>query len=129
MGSIIQSIGTHLPEGVLTNQTLERILSLSGDTETTDAWIVQRTGIHKRRFAPRHETVETMAVDAALDAIKGLKRDIPPIDHVIVATNTQTYPYPNVAAFITKEVHGIHPSLIKENAGGTDDYAGCGGIN
>ncbi|MEK6792794.1 MAG: hypothetical protein AABX96_02540 [Nanoarchaeota archaeon] len=128
MGSVIQSVGTYFPSGILTNQDLEKILALSGE-KTSDEWIVERTGIHKRRFASGLETVESMAVEASLDAIKGLTNDIPPIDHVIVATNTQTQPYPNVAGFVTRELHKIYPSLIKENAGGTDPYGGCGAIN
>ncbi len=128
MGSIIQSVGLYSPPRVLTNSDLEKILALSGQ-ETSDQWIVQRTGIHKRNVAGVDETVGSMAVKVTQDALSRSDLDIPPIEHVIFATNTNDQPFPNVAGYVCAEVHGSNPSKILEGASGIDLYGGCGGIN
>ncbi len=128
MGAVIRAIGTYFPERILTNQELERILAASGE-ETNDDWIVQRTGIRKRRIAAESETVGTMAVEAAKDAIKRIGTDIPPIEHIILATNTSERNIPNSSSFVQAEVRRGHPKGIDEKASFQDVIAGCGGIN
>ena len=58
--------GKYLPEKVLTNQELERLVN------TSDAWIMSRTGIRERRIAAHDETASSMAVRAARGALKSL---------------------------------------------------------
>ncbi|MEK6914974.1 MAG: hypothetical protein AABW89_00335 [Nanoarchaeota archaeon] len=128
MGSIIQSVGTYSPERILTNQDLERILALSGQ-ETSDSWIIERTGIHRRRVASISETVETMALSASLDAVKRLRQSSLPIQHIIVATNTHENNFPNVAGYVAEGIVDSYPHLIERSASGTDLSAGCGGVN
>lgn len=128
MGSVIQTVGVYSPEKVLTNNDLERILALSGQ-ETSDKWIVERTGIRKRNVASENETVEMMAVLAARNALDKLSLDVSPIEHVVFATNTGNPPFPNLAGYVSAEISKSHYSKISKNASGVDVYGGCGGIN
>lgn len=70
--SKIAGIGFYVPERVVTNQDLMKVM------ETTDEWIVERTGIHERRYAKKHEeNTTTMGVEAAKIAIEraGITKD------------------------------------------------------
>ena len=62
--SIILSTGSYLPEKILTNADLEKIV------DTTDEWIVQRSGIKQRHIAADHETTGDMAIAAAKKALE-----------------------------------------------------------
>ena len=128
MGAIIRSVGTYSPQRILTNQDLERILALSGE-ETSDEWIVERTGIKKRRIAREDESNATMAVEAARDALSRLNEDIPPIEYIILATNTNERLFPNGVGFVQAALRESHPGMIKSTAAGCDLNAGCGAIN
>ena len=55
--------GMAVPEQILTNHDLEKL------GETTDEWIVTRTGVHERRIADEHESTASLAASAAMDAI------------------------------------------------------------
>ena len=57
--AVIAGTGAYLPEKVLTNQDLEKIL------DTSNEWIIERTGISERRIAAEHESASTMAAKAA----------------------------------------------------------------
>ncbi|MEE8374119.1 MAG: 3-oxoacyl-ACP synthase, partial [Dehalococcoidia bacterium] len=84
--------GKYLPERVLTNRDLERIVN------TDDAWISSRTGIKERRIADPGETASSLAVRASADALRvaGLKHD--DLDLVIAATCTSEHIFPACAA-------------------------------
>lgn len=128
MGAILRAVGTYSPEQLLTNTDLEKILALSGQ-ETSDAWIVQRTGIRNRRIAQDDETVGSMAVAAARNALNHLSEPISPIEHIVFATNTAERPFPNGAGYVQARLRESHPSLIDAQAAGTDSYSGCAGVN
>ena len=85
MYASFRSIGAYVPENILTNADLEDMV------DTTDEWIVQRTGIHERRIAGEDETTSDMAVKAAEKAIErsGLKKE--EIDMVVCATISPDY--------------------------------------
>src|SRR5439155_12398762 len=86
--------GMYAPEGVLTNADLERMV------DTSDEWILTRTGIRERRIAAPHETTATMGAIAAKRAIAtaGLAAD--DIDMILLATCTPDYQLPSTAAFV-----------------------------
>src|SRR5262249_42514236 len=86
--------GTAVPEQLLTNADLERRV------DTTDAWIVERTGIRERHIAAATDTTASMAIDAGTNAIK--HAGIPPdaVDLLIVATATPEQPIPHTGAFV-----------------------------
>jgi 3-oxoacyl-[acyl-carrier-protein] synthase III len=86
--SVVLGCGSYLPERVLTNAELAR------SVDTTDEWIVQRTGIHERRIAAPGETTSAMAIHAATAAITAAKIEPRSIDLIVLATSTpdQTFP-------------------------------------
>ncbi|NDJ58153.1 ketoacyl-ACP synthase III [Enterobacteriaceae bacterium 4M9] len=83
--------GSWLPERVRTNADLEKMV------ETTDEWIVTRTGIRERRIAGPDETVATMGYQASLRALEmaGVAKE--EIDLIIVATTSATHAFPSAA--------------------------------
>jgi len=86
--------GTAVPEGRVTNADLE------ARVDTSDAWIVERTGIRERRIASPDESTATLAVAAASDAIKRAGLAPGDIDLLIVATATPEQPIPHTGAFV-----------------------------
>ena len=86
--SVVLGCGSYLPSRVLTNEELARTV------DTSDEWIVQRTGIHERRIAAAGETTSDMALRAAQSALAHAKVDAQSIDLIVLATSTpdQTFP-------------------------------------
>lgn len=86
--------GAYLPKDVLTNQHFIDHL------DTSDEWIVSRTGIRERRRAAKDETTSTLAVHAARLALKDADMSVEEIDLIVVATATGDCPFPSTAAFV-----------------------------
>lgn len=86
--------GSYLPEQVRTNADLEKIV------ETSDEWIVTRTGIRERRIAGPNETVDSMGYQAALRAIEMAGIDKQQIGMIVVATTSATHAFPSAACQI-----------------------------
>jgi len=114
MRACIAGWGYAVPEGRLTNADLE------ARVDTTDEWIVDRTGIHERRVAGTGETTASLATAAGAAAIKsaGLLPDA--IDLLIVATATPEQPIPHTGAFVSDGL-GLH-------CGSFDMNVGCAGF-
>ncbi|MDY0028364.1 MAG: beta-ketoacyl-ACP synthase III [Pseudobdellovibrionaceae bacterium] len=91
VSSVIRSTGSYLPERILTNKDLEQIV------ETTDEWIVQRTGIKERHIADEGEETSVLAIKAARNALEASGLNATDIDGVIVATTTPDQSFPSVA--------------------------------
>ncbi len=91
MYSKILGTGSYLPAQVRTNADLERMV------ETSDEWIVSRTGIRERRIASAEETVAFMGHKAALNAIDMAGIDKNDIDLIIVATSSASHAFPSSA--------------------------------
>jgi 3-oxoacyl-[acyl-carrier-protein] synthase-3 len=91
MRSGILGVGKYLPEKVLTNKDLEKMV------DTTDEWIVTRTGIKERRIAAKDEVTSDMAVKAAREALKSAGMKPEDIDFIIVATITPDMFFPSTA--------------------------------
>ncbi|MSS74381.1 hypothetical protein EXS72_01945 [Candidatus Pacearchaeota archaeon] len=127
MGSIIQSVGVYTPSRTLTNSDFEKILDASGQ-KTNDEWITSRTGIKKRHIAEANELVGDLAYEATKDALSRTK-NISPIEHILISTNTHHQPFPNVAGYVQAKIRETHPDLIEPTASGSDSYSGCTGIN
>jgi len=94
----ILGTGTALPEKVLTNQDLEKLV------ETSDQWITERTGIKERRQAALHETTSVLSVQAARKALEmaGVKPE--DLDLIICSTISPDMPLPATAAFIQHDL-------------------------
>jgi 3-oxoacyl-[acyl-carrier-protein] synthase-3 len=90
----IAGVGSSLPERVVTNDDLAAIV------DTSDAWVVSRTGIRSRRFAGETETTSTLAVDAASAALESAGMTASDVDLTIVATVTGDQPMPSTATFV-----------------------------
>ncbi|NLG82661.1 MAG: ketoacyl-ACP synthase III [Bacilli bacterium] len=85
--------GTYIPEKVLTNFDLEKMV------DTSDEWIVQRTGIKRRHIAEGEDTSD-LATKAAINALEKVKYDKNLIDLIIVATFTPDYRSPGVSNLV-----------------------------
>src|SRR5436190_7125402 len=96
--------GSYLPEKVLTNADLEKII------DTSDDWIVERTGIKKRHVAENHETSSTMAYSASLKALDLAKINPEDLDLIIVGTCTPDRMFPSTACLLQKHL-GIKKNL------------------
>lgn len=90
----IIGVGKYLPEHILTNADLERMI------DTTDEWITTRTGIKQRRIARDDEATSDMAVKAAKDALKNANLEPNDIDLIIVATITPDMFFPSTACLV-----------------------------
>ena len=111
-----RSIGAYVPSKVLTNQDLEKMV------DTTDEWIVKRTGIKERRIAAEDESTSDMAVKAAKIAIERAKISAQDIDMVVCATVTPDYfNMPSTACLISDKL-GI------KNVQAFDISAACSGF-
>ncbi|MBU0455819.1 MAG: beta-ketoacyl-ACP synthase III [Pseudomonadota bacterium] len=96
--SKIVATGSYLPEKVLTNEDLASIV------ETSDEWIVERTGIHCRHIAAENETPASMAAEASLQALNLHHIDPQTIDLIIVATCTSTHFFPSTACQLQQQL-------------------------
>src|SRR6476659_5901656 len=107
--------GSYVPEKVITNDDLSRIV------ETTDEWITTRTGIKERRIAAKDECTSDMAAQAALKAIEqaGIKAE--EIDLILVATATPDMVFPATACFVQRKIGA-------SNAACLDVGAACAGF-
>jgi len=98
----ILGVGKYLPENVLTNADLARMV------DTTDEWITTRTGIKQRRIAAENEATSDMAVKAAKSALKNAKLTPEDIDLIIVATITPDMFFPSTACLIQHKLGARH---------------------
>jgi len=102
--SVVRGVGSYLPEKILTNAELaERV-------ETSDDWIVQRTGIQERHIAAPGETTSMLGEKAARAALQDAKLTPNYIDLIIVATSTPDWTFPSTATQIQAALgidHGV----------------------
>jgi len=87
-------MGSYLPEKVLTNADLEKMV------DTTDAWITDRTGIKKRHIAADDQSASDLGFEAAKKAIANSGIDASDIDMIVVGTATPDKMFPSVACYI-----------------------------
>jgi 3-oxoacyl-[acyl-carrier-protein] synthase-3 len=92
--SVVRGLGAYLPERTVTNADLEKMV------ETSDEWIVQRTGIRERHFAAEGETTSMLGERAARAALADAGLEPGDIDLIIVGTSTPDYTFPSVATQI-----------------------------
>ena len=90
----IIGVGSYKPEKILTNSDLEKMV------ETSNEWIVSRTGIEERRIAEDSQATSDLAYEAAKKALENAKVSPEEIDLIIVATMTPDYFTPATAAIV-----------------------------
>ncbi|CAI3799945.1 beta-ketoacyl-ACP synthase III [Rheinheimera sp. MM224] len=98
MYSRIIGTGSYFPSQVRTNADLETMV------ETTDEWIIERTGIKERRIIGDNETVATMGAQAALKAIEAAGIDKNSIDMIVLATTSASRALPSAACEVQREL-------------------------
>ncbi len=96
--SVIRGVGGYLPEKVLTNEDLSKMV------DTTDEWITARTGIRKRHIAADGETTSDLGAEAARRAMKAAGVGPDDIDLIIVATATPDYTFPATATVVQNKL-------------------------
>ena len=106
--------GSYVPEKVLTNADLEKMV------DTSDAWIQERTGIKERRIAPEGVNASDMATEAAKKALEAANLTAEDIDCIIVATLTGDMSIPSTACL-------VQANLGATKAAAFDLSAACSG--
>lgn len=114
-GIKILSVGSYVPEKILTNFDLEKMV------ETSDEWISTRTGIKERRIADKNESTSDLAYKASLKAIENAKISVDDIDLIILATVSPDAPMPATACYLQKKLKAF-------NAVAFDISAACSGF-
>jgi len=109
--------GSYVPERILTNRDLEKMV------DTSHQWIMQRTGIRERRIAGKDETNVTMGRHALERAIENARIDPTDIDMLVVGTNTSDPAWPSAAGHIA-QLLDLRPDIPF-----FDVQAGCTGFN
>ena len=97
--SKILSIGSYLPENIVTNDDISKMVN------TSDEWIFQRTGIKERRIISKGEGAASISIKAAEDALKNSNLTSDDIDGVILATATPDFSFPATATFVSKSLN------------------------
>src|SRR5260221_10066870 len=92
------AVGSYVPQRVLTNAELEKMV------DTSDEWIVSRTGIKERHIAAKNEFTSDMAAQAALRAMERGGVIAGQIDMIIVATITPDMPFPSTACLVQQKI-------------------------
>ena len=111
----ITGIGAYVPERVLTNADLAKMV------ETSDEWILERTGIRERRIAEPAQATSDIAVPAALEALERAGLVPEEVDLLVVATASPDMIFPASASLVAEEIGAI-------NAAAYDLSAGCTGF-
>ncbi|RBP41128.1 beta-ketoacyl-ACP synthase III [Garciella nitratireducens] len=115
MGVIITGTGHYVPERVLTNYDLEKMV------DTSDEWITTRTGIKERRIASENESTSTLATKAARRALDSAGISPEEIDLILVATATPDMLFPSVSCLVQDQLGAV-------NAAAFDIEAACTGF-
>ncbi len=111
----IIGLGHYLPERKLTNADLEKMV------DTTDEWIITRTGIRERRVASQKQRNSHLAIKAAREALKNAKLDPHDVELIIVATISPDTSFPSVSCLVQKAIHA-------REAAAFDISAACSGF-
>jgi 3-oxoacyl-[acyl-carrier-protein] synthase III len=104
INAVVKGVGSALPERILTNVELALMV------DTTDEWIVQRTGIEQRHIAAVGETTSMLATRAAQNALAHAGLNANDIDLIVLATATPDYTFPSTATLVQHNLgitHGV----------------------
>ncbi|MBD3400667.1 MAG: beta-ketoacyl-ACP synthase III [Candidatus Coatesbacteria bacterium] len=111
----ITGIGSYLPEKVLTNHDLEKLV------ETSDEWIKTRTGMSERHIAADDQAASDLSLIAARRALESAGLEAAALDAIVLATVCPDYLFPSTACVLQDKLGAV-------NAGGFDLSAGCAGF-
>jgi 3-oxoacyl-[acyl-carrier-protein] synthase III len=111
----IISVGSYVPERILSNADLEKMV------DTTNEWILTRTGIKERRIAAQHQATSDLAAKAARLAMERARISPDEIDLIILATITPDMPFPSTACLVQEKIGA-------RKAAAFDIQAACSGF-
>lgn len=111
----IIGLGSYVPQRIMTNKELEQRM------DTSDQWIVERTGIHERRVAAENESTSDLATKAGQKALEDAKLSAAEIDLIIVATASPDMVFPATACVVQENIKAV-------NAAAFDISAVCSGF-
>jgi len=111
----ITALGTYVPPRILSNQDLEKMV------ETTDQWILERTGIRERHIAAPGVAASDLAVEAVKNLLESHPFDLQEVDLIVVGTVTPDMMYPSTACLVQHKLGIAH-------TWGFDVSAGCSGF-
>jgi 3-oxoacyl-[acyl-carrier-protein] synthase-3 len=114
-GARVSALGTYAPSGIRTNVDLAKMV------ETSDEWIVRRTGIRERHIARTDEFTSDLCEGAVRDLFRRSGTSPADVELVIVSTTTPDYPFPSVAAL-------LQDKFSMTRAGAVDIQATCAGF-
>ncbi|MFN3432196.1 MAG: beta-ketoacyl-ACP synthase III [Candidatus Sericytochromatia bacterium] len=106
----LTGVGYAVPEQVLSNEDLAKLV------ETSDEWIATRTGIRERRILPGDQTLWSLCVPAARQALAQAQVDPADLDLIIVATSSPDYPMPSTAALVQAELGALRAACFDMEA-------------
>ncbi len=118
--SVILGCGSYLPKTIVTNDDLAKRI------DTSDEWIVQRTGIKRRHVAGPDEKTSDLATAAARAALASAKLDTKDIDLIVVATATPDNTFPATATRVQANL-GVAEGFCVRCAGGVFRLCLCAG--
>ena len=101
MRAVIRGVGSYLPDHVMTNEEMSKLV------ETSDSWIQERTGICERRIAAEGQFTSDLGYEAALAALDHVGLTADDIDLIVVATSTPDLTFPATATIIQEKL-GMH---------------------
>jgi 3-oxoacyl-[acyl-carrier-protein] synthase III len=111
----IVGVGSYVPERIITNADLEKLV------DTSDEWITSRTGIRARRVAATHQFTSDLAARAAVRAMRKAGVKAEEIDLIIVATITPDMPFPSTACLVQQKINAYRAAAF-------DIEAACSGF-
>ena len=111
----IAGVGSYVPERIITNADLEKLV------DTSDEWITSRTGIRARRVAATHQFTSDLAARAAVRAMRKAGVKAEEIDLIIVATITPDMPFPSTACLVQQKINAYRAAAF-------DIEAACSGF-
>lgn len=106
----ILATGSYTPERVLTNMDLEKMV------ETSDEWIVTRTGIRERRIAAPDQAASDLAYEAAVRALKKANLAAEDLDMIIVGTVTPDHAFPSTACILQDRLGAVKAAALDVSA-------------
>ncbi|MBI4564473.1 MAG: ketoacyl-ACP synthase III [Planctomycetes bacterium] len=110
----IAGTGSYVPDRILDNEYFTRIV------DTSDAWIIERTGVKERRIAPESQCTSDLAAEAARRALAAAGRTPQDVELIILATSTPDRIVPPTSVYVQKKLEAW-------NAGAVDHIAACSG--
>jgi len=96
--SAVTGVGSYLPDQIVTNDDLSKVV------ETSDEWIIERTGIRQRHRARDDQPTSDLATEAARRALADAGRDASDVDMIIVATTTPDMTFPATASIVQRKL-------------------------